>query len=108
MKKNIEILNYTPHTVNIIQQGKVKNLVSVGNARCIQETKKIGEINNIPITSTTFGQVEGLPEEKEGVYYIVSRLILQACPQRRDLLVPNDIVRDEEGKIIGCKSLANN
>ncbi|WP_291566899.1 MULTISPECIES: hypothetical protein [unclassified Clostridium] len=106
----MKILNYTPHTVNIIisESGEIYNFLSVGNARCIQTTVQVGEINNIPITSTKFGEVEGLPQEQEGIYYIVSRLILQALPQRKDLLVPNEVVRDEEGKIIGCKSLANN
>lgn len=105
----MKILNYTPHTVNIIlESGEIYNFLSVGNARCVQTTVQVGEINNIPITSTEFGEVEGLPQEQKGIYYIVSRLILQALPQRRDLLVPNEVVRDEKGKIIGCKSLANN
>lgn len=104
------ILNYTPHTVNIIdaEGNKIQDFPSQGEARCKQETTSVGTIGNVPITSTTFGEVTGLPEEKEGTYYIVSRLIRQALPGRRDLLVPNDMVRDEQGRIVGCKSLANN
>jgi hypothetical protein len=104
-----KIINLTPHLVNIVLENEETIKFSpVGNARCKQETKNIGLINGIPITSTSFGEVEGLPEEKEGIYYIVSRLVMSACGNRKDLLVPNDIVRDKEGKIIGCKSLANN
>lgn len=103
------ILNYTPHEINIItEDGKTYNFPSIGNARCNQTTIAAGTIGNIPISSTTFGKIEGLPEEKPNAYYIVSRLVKQACPNRRDLLVPNEIIRDETGKIIGCKSLANN
>ena len=104
------ILNYTPHTVNIVNSGgeKIQDFPPMGEARCRQTTKVIGNITGIPITSATFGEVEGLPKEVEGTYYIVSRLIRQALPNRKDLLVPNELVRDEKGKIIGCKSLAEN
>lgn len=105
----MEILNYTPHQVNIIlSTGEIQSFQSVGNARCKQESKIVSTIANIPVSQTTFGEVEGLPKEQEGIYYIVSRLIIQALPSRKDLLVPNDIVRDNKGQIIGCKSLANN
>lgn len=104
----MKILNFTPHTVNLIKEGEPLIFISVGEARCTQTTVKVGEINGIPITSTKFGEVEGLPREQEGFCLIVSRLVRQALPERKDLLVPNEVVRDEEGKIIGCKSLANN
>lgn len=111
---NEKILNYTPHTVNLItEEGAIVDFASVGVARCSQKTTPVTTLETegykIPITTTTFGEVEGLPtESKEGVFYIVSRLVMSACTHRKDLLVPNDMVRDEEGKIIGCKSLANN
>ncbi|MCD3245247.1 hypothetical protein G8S21_04695 [Clostridium botulinum C] len=110
MEKQGVILNYTPHTVNIIDSegNKIQDFPSQGEARCQQTTTTAGMIGNIPITSTSFGEVTGLPEETEGTYYIVSRLIRQALPVRNDLLVPNDMIRDEVGRIIGCKSLANN
>lgn len=106
----MEILNYTPHTVNIVnaEGEKIMDFPSVGEARCAQETKVIGTLGLVPITSTEFGEVSGLPEEKEGTYYIVSRLVRQALANRKDLLVPNDMMRNSEGQIVGCKSLASN
>jgi hypothetical protein len=38
-------------------------------------------------------------------YFIVSQLIKSAFPDRHDLLVPAEVVRDSDGNIIGCKSL---
>ena len=38
-------------------------------------------------------------------YYIVSQLIKSALPKRVDLLVPAEVVRDDNGNIIGCRSL---
>ena len=107
--KNVEIINLTPHDVNVVLPNEdVWTFPSEGEARCSQKTTEAGFIGIIPITQTSFGAVEGLPEEKEGTYYIVSRLVMQACPSRKDLLVPNEIIRDDTGRIIGCRSLANN
>ena len=38
-------------------------------------------------------------------YYIVSQLIKSAFPERNDLLVPAEVVRDSSGNIVGCRSL---
>ena len=107
MKKTI--LNMTPHSVNIIGDDNkiIKTFDSVGIARCSQQTVTIGDINGIPLTTTSFGDVIDLPAPQDGVFFIVSRLVLSACPDRNDLLVPNDLVRDDNGNIIGAKSFAN-
>jgi hypothetical protein len=39
-------------------------------------------------------------------YYIVSFMVKSASPGRKDLLVPNELVRNEKGIIIGCKSFS--
>lgn len=110
MNKEMKIINLTPHKVTIIKEDGtlIQELKSQGIARLTQQTIRIGEINNIPLTHTIFGQVEGLPMVQDGIYYIVSRMILENCIDRKDLLVPNEVVRDINGNIIGCKSLANN
>lgn len=41
------------------------------------------------------------------IYYIVSMLVKQANPDRTDLLTPNESVRDDKGRIIGCRSFLN-
>ena len=60
----------------------------------------------IDIMKKSFTEIEGLPEPKENTYYVVSALVAGAAKNRNDLLIPNDIIRDEEGRIIGCKNLA--
>ena len=47
-----------------------------------------------------------LPDYEEGVYYIVSALVANAYPERKDLLMVNETIRDDDGRIIGCKSFA--
>lgn len=106
MNKNL--VNLTPHAINVLLEGRKIEIPSSGIARCSQTSKPVGEVNGVPLTTTNFGKVKGLPERTSGTLFIVSRVIMSACPTRIDLLVPNDMVRDEEGKIIGCKSFAVN
>jgi len=126
----MKIVNLTPHNVRILTgndifPGKMNvyaDFPSHGVARCRVESEHIdsfsccfdGEVGNnaspmvgcIPIRRIGYGEVEGLPEPETGVYYIVSRLVKQAVPDRTDCLVPDDMIRDEEGKILGCTGFA--
>lgn len=63
-------------------------------------------IDGIKITKQTFGEVTGLPEPRDGVYYIVSKIVAQACPDRHDLLIPGPAVKGEDGRPIGCNGLS--
>lgn len=60
----------------------------------------------------SYAQVVGLPEQELDEYghvvnyYIVSILVAQNSPDRKDLLIPYDLVRSEKGQIVGCRKLA--
>ena len=110
-----KIINLTPHAINVVDENDsvVVTIEASGNvARCSQTINIIDNItlNNVsvPISASCYGEVVDLPAPQDGVHYIVSRLVMSACPNRQDLLVPNDLVRDEAGRVIGCRSLANN
>lgn len=110
-----KIINLTPHSINVIgdDNSVAITIEASGNvARCSQTIDIVDTIsvNNIaiPVSSSSYGEVVDLPASQDGVCYIVSRLVMSACPNRQDLLVPNDLVRDEAGRVIGCRSLANN
>jgi hypothetical protein len=101
------IINMTPHAVTILGQDNqiIKSIEASGKTiRLAVETVEIGQIEGIRLTSTKFGEPIGLPEFEEGTYYIVSQLIKSALPNRQDLLVPAEVVRDDKGLILGCKS----
>ena len=109
------IVNLTPHAVNVINNDNsvAITIEASGNvARCSQTIDIVGSITlgpvAIPVSSSSYGEVVDLPAPQDNTYYIVSRLVMSACPDRQDLLVPNDLVRDEAGRVIGCRSLANN
>ena len=101
------IKNLTPHDVRVLNDNNevVVVLESEGIARVSSESKVVDTLNGVPITETVFGEVTGLTPETEGTYYIVSRMVASAASERRDLLVPGLQVRDEQGRVVGCKSL---
>lgn len=97
------IVNLTPH--EIVLRGIT--LTSAGVARCETSSIKIGEVNGIAINRRSFGEVYGLPEPEADTYYIVSSIVAQAVRGlRNDCLVVDETIRDEAGRIVGCKSLA--
>lgn len=53
-----------------------------------------------------FSTAEGLPNEQEGIYYIVSKPVAEfTMGIRKDLLVTDEMIRIN-GRIAGCQSLA--
>ena len=55
-------------------------------------------------TNLSFPEVAHLPAPQPGVGYFVSRFLAARVP-RNDLYFPADEVRDENGRIIGCRAL---
>lgn len=110
----MKIMNLTPHALTIISgENNMQKLVVEPSgivARVAAHTENIGNITTddgftIPLTTTVFGQVEGLPAPEEGVVYVVSSLVAGRVPDRKDVFIPNESIRDDKGRIIGCLSL---
>ena len=105
------IVNLTPHSIIVLRDdglgcqeaaefspsGVVARVGSTPGAKI--------EGNSFPLfTSTTFGEVEGLPAPQAGVILLVSALVAGRCVGRKDVFSPgtgpNDgAVRDEKGHI---------
>lgn len=116
------IINLTPHNISVysmdsceeITKGSYKSLVlkegatpmmvlpSEGVARASAIKQTVDTINGIPVNATSYGEVEGLPEEAKDTFYVVSALTAQAAPSRRDLLIVDGTVRNDAGQIVGC------
>ena len=103
----MKVLNLTPHPIHICDDNGavLRTIESSGLVRLKAVTVPAGQIDGILVTQTHFGDPEGLPTYQDDVYYIVSQLVKSALPNRTDLLVPAEVVRDQSGAIIGCKSL---
>lgn len=99
------IVNLTPHAVSLISpDGTTREFPSQGLARVAVTRAVIGEIDGTPVCRSIFGQVEGLPEPAPNTFYIVSMLVAQAARNRTDLICPDNLVRDEAGRIVGCRN----
>lgn len=59
----------------------------------------------IPVRQTSTGAITGLPDPEPGVLYIVSRMVAEAAPEREDLVFPDELLRDGEGRVVACTSL---
>lgn len=108
---SILFVNCTPHPVTVINaDGTVLATFPKGEVipRLTQSTEVVGEIAGIPVTQTNFGATVDLPAPQAYTFLIVSSLVMTANPNRKDLLVPNGVVRDENGNILGCESFACN
>lgn len=108
----MQIINLTPHTVNICDEaGNItKSYPSSGTCRVTTTISPVGEADGVPVVKTKYGQTEGLPYHEEGKKYIVSMVVAQANPLRGDLLMPNtapgQAVRDAAGQIIGVRTFS--
>lgn len=99
----MKLINLTPHTVNIVGG---ESLTSEGLARVASSEVEVGRVNDLPLVTVVFGEVQGLPEPQENTMFIVSRLVKSAVPNRTDCVVPNALERDSEGRVVGCKNFA--
>ena len=103
------IVNATPHDVNIVDATGApvrtypKSNVSIRLAVATVDTEPLED--GTPTSVTQYGEAEGLPDFQEGTFYIVSQLVKNALPNRTDLLVPAQVLRNEAGQIVGCQSL---
>jgi hypothetical protein len=105
-----KIINLTPHEVVVVGgNGEVlaKFPPSGQIARCAVTRTQTGNINGIPVSKSVMGEIQDLPGEEDDTVYIVSRVVAEAAKgMRYDLVIPDDAVRDDQGRIIGCRGFA--
>jgi hypothetical protein len=113
VRKEVKLVNLTPHEVVVLDANNVVLRVPPSGqvARVAVKEELVGTVNGVPVYRTTYGAIEGLPEPEQGTIYIVSLLVLQAMAGKRsDLVAPNTsptplgAVRDAQGRIIGVRS----
>jgi hypothetical protein len=104
-----QIVNLTPHALHVVLGDTTKTLTPSGTvARVSSTSTQVGDLDGIPLFNTTFGQVQDLPDQQDGVLLVVSALVRSALPDRKDLASPGDLVRDSSGNVVGCKGLIVN
>jgi len=103
------LINLTPHELKIHGGEGVVSLPPSGQiARCSVTCSPVGEHDGVPLSRSETGAVEGLPEPQDGVIYVVSMVVRSAVPGRTDVASPGALLRDAEGRPIGCQGLVIN
>lgn len=107
-----KLINLTEHDINIVDRDKVI-LTIPPSGRVVRLGVKIKPIDTkfvndavVRITQNEYLGSGFSEQPQNGVYYVVSQLVANSLPEREDLLIPNELVRDKQGKVIGCRSLA--
>lgn len=108
------LMNLTPHPLVLLCVTGTQRVPQSGNiARVRHEQVPLDSVGGIPVYTTAYKDIEGLPEPVEGVTYIVSSLIQHALKQaginRPDVLSPgtgpNDSSVKENGRIVAVTRL---
>lgn len=115
MDTNGRIFNLTPHSVELVAIDGTVYLSYEPQATPVRVEQTVtpssGEyVDNTLIHETTFGAPINLPEPQQGYYLIVSLPVIYAAHlsgrTTEDLLIPTLLMRDNEGRIIGCGALS--
>ena len=105
MKQNT--INMTPHDFTLYDnEGNVVRVIppSGKTIRLSEETMSAGMWDGMPLTHTDYGSAD-LPEYRPDTKYIVSAMVKNSFPERDDLIVPAQTVRNEKNQIVGARSL---
>ena len=109
-----KLVNLTPHVINLeTNTGEIVAIEPFSKdnpARVTATLKDFGvfEANGLIFNRTEqeFGDIVNLPDEQKGMFFIVSRIVAEAAPKRKDLVIVNDLVRDEQGLVSHARSLS--
>jgi len=98
----VSIRNLTPHAI-VVDNGTEKVTYSPDGlvARVSTESTVVGEVDGFEVVANTVVG-DNLPAPVEGVYLLVSAMVLGLRPDRADLIAPNTGTanRNEKGRII--------
>lgn len=106
----MNILNCTPHSLIFVDDaGKVIRVIEPSGIlpRVSSTISVVGDIDGIPDEVTSYGEVVDLPEKQDDTILVVSAMVAARLPGRDDIRIPGRQVRDDQGRIIGCRSLSN-
>lgn len=109
----IELVNCTPHDVTVYSLDGGTPLITIpksGTIIRVAETVVQLTEKGVPLVKVERdpNMIEGLPEKVNGRALIVSDIAYQAARAlgREDVVRTGPAVRDDAGRIIGCRGLA--
>ncbi len=105
----VNFVNLCPHDINLYTNDGQFIMRFPRNSeapRLVERREILGEIAGIRLNHVQM-TLDGvnLPPHIPGTYYIVSRVLAEYA-RRSDFLSPDELIRDEQGRVIGCTSFA--
>jgi len=98
-----KIINCTPHVILISLNGEVTTFAPSGIIPRVGVVEaEAMPLGGFPCVKTSMGEVSGLPEKEEGIFFIVSGMVFGAS-DRFDLIAPDTgktCIRNEKGHIV--------
>jgi len=107
---NHPFVNLTPHDLTVLDgDGNVMlNIPPSGDVARVDVQHTLQDrVAGVPMYGTVYGDVTGLPAPRDGVIYVVSGLVRSAV-DRDDVVSPGKLVRDDDGRPVGCKGFNTN
>lgn len=107
---SMKFVNLTPHLL-VIQRndGTTMSLSKPEDGTVIPRVSTASREHSVEdgvsLRVTTYGDVDGLPDQEDGVTLIVSGMVLDAARHRGDLAAPGELFRGADGQPIGCIGL---
>jgi hypothetical protein len=107
------LVNLCNHAISVhLSNGKVveippSGLVARATVKHLPFMDEAYAGEEIPINRQVYTAIDGLPPKETGVWYIVSEMAGEAAAQmgRTDVLVTNERIKVNSGKVVGCRSL---
>lgn len=112
MEGKSDIVNLTPHPLIVVDEDgrELLTVAPSGTPLRLKETRRgsrtiaVGEVA-VEIEEVSYAEPSSdLPKPREGVLYFVSMLTALSLRDREDLIFPLGVVRDADGRILGCRS----
>ena len=104
----MRLVNLTPHKLILHFPDGVREVEPSGTVARLEAVTE-PDPNDPGTVIERLGDVTGLPDPEHGTLFVVSRLVAQAlaltAPDRDDVRVPGDLLRDKDGRVIGAKGL---
>lgn len=105
----MKLVNLTPHTITFLDSDNLvwEELPPSGQVARLVLEQRVVEETPMPVLQAVITACEGLPEPQEGVRYVASMPVAQYASSlgRTDVYSPGEQVRDEQGRVIGCRAL---
>lgn len=120
MMNECKIINLTPHKLVFFLSSNLSEKIEVesqGTIRVSEQRVRVGDVCGIPVNRKTYTDInqenikmiKKYVDDPEVVAVVVSVIVANKLKEigfTDKIYIPDDLVRDEKGFVIGCRSLA--